>query len=122
MSSSDKRLFVALSLAPYEWFRTGKKRWELRRCRSQFTSRHVRTGRRVELRAGYGRSRPSLWGTITEVRLASSLAEFFELVPFRSVIPPAQSLNEAMTQASGILRIEADAIIQLIGFQVDLDG
>jgi hypothetical protein len=115
------RLFVPLSQEPFQWFSTGRKNWELRRHGRQFTERHVRVGRRVELRRGYSDPRASLWGTIDEVVIAGSIEIFFDLVPFRMVIPSAKTSGEAVATAAGILGLTPDAG-RVIGFRIDLDA
>ncbi|GMV04422.1 MAG: hypothetical protein AMXMBFR53_07020 [Gemmatimonadota bacterium] len=121
MEREEPRLFVALNTQPYEWFKSRAKSWELRRARRQFTTQHLRVGRRVELRAGYGRARPPLWGRIAAVHTAHSLEDFFSAVPFHLVIPSAPSVKSAIVSASQILGIEPLASVPLIGFRVTLD-
>jgi len=111
------RLFVPLATDPFRWFASGRKRWELRRLGRQYTPKHLRIGRRVELRRGYAVGE-SLWGTIDKVSEASSIREFFDIVPFDHVIPTAASLGEAVATAEGILGV---ADVPVIGFLVAVD-
>lgn len=117
----ERRLFVPLSSGPYEWFCSGRKTWELRKLRRQFTPKHVRLGRRVELRRGYSSKRDALWGTIVEVVQAEGLDEFFSKVPFRQVIPEVHSLSEAKEVATRILSIKEPRSEALLGFKVSID-
>lgn len=114
---ASDRLFVPLAGEPFTWFQRGQKRWELRRYGRQFTERHVITGRSVELRHGY-RSTASLWGSIVQVTIADNVKRFFELVPFREVIPVADSVEEAIAIANRILGTDGPAPV--LGFKVEL--
>src|SRR5947208_15927460 len=110
MPSSDRgprgtRLFVPLNSEPFQWFRSGKKRWELRRIGRQFSLAHVRLGRDVELRRGYSDAATAIWGTIARVVTASSLEEFFERVPFSQVVPSARSQAQAVKKSATILGV-----------------
>jgi ASC-1-like (ASCH) protein len=109
------RLFVALSEEPFEWFRSGHKKWELRKLGRQFTTKHVRIGRRVELRKGY-RGPASLWGEIVRVIEAPSIDQFFEQVPFEEVIPAARSRENAVEIASAILNVSPHTPV--LGFSI----
>jgi hypothetical protein len=63
MTAPTDRLFCPLTSEAFGWWKSGKKRIELRRGSPRWTRpRHVHPGRRVELRRGY--SGPSLWGRI----------------------------------------------------------
>lgn len=97
------RLFVPLSGEPYAWFESGEKKWELRRNSRQFTGEHVRPGRAVELRYGYGTSKPPLWGTIGRVKHVPSIEAALDVVPYKDVIPTAASCAEAIAIAKEIL-------------------
>ncbi len=113
-----QRLFVPLASEPFDWFADGSKRWELRRYGRQYTEKHLRVGRRVELRRGYGHGR-SLWGVITRVHRAPSLEDFLRTVDYREVLPTAESMDAARQRASEILRTSGtDAVI---GFEIRLD-
>jgi hypothetical protein len=96
------RLFVPLASEPFDWFIRGEKKWELRKFGRQYTPKHVRVGRQVELRRGY-RNKDILRGTIVEVIEAHSLEELFARVPFREVIPTASSVSDAVAVAGRIL-------------------
>jgi hypothetical protein len=119
-SPSTDRLFVPLATTPFEWFRTGQKRWELRRYGRQYTERHVIPGRRIELRKGYQAGADALWGTVARTVKAGSLHDFFELVPFNLVIPPARDQAEAIQIAVSILGINEFEPTPLFGFEVQL--
>ena len=112
------RLFVPLAGQPYAWFASGKKTWELRAKRGQFTEKHITLGRRVELRRGYS-TPDSLWGTVADAVVAPTIRAFFEQVPFREVLPEAKDLDHAVAQACSILGKPANTPV--IGFKVCLD-
>lgn len=116
------RLFVPLSSEPYAWFESGTKTWELRKAERQFTEKHLRPGRDVELRRGYSDPRNSLWGRISDVKRAKSVEQFFQSVPYRQVIPKAENRSEAISIAKRILNIEQSTNKDVIGFRVDLDS
>jgi hypothetical protein len=109
------RLFVALSDQPFAWFRSGQKKWELRRFGRQYTPKHVRVGRRVELRRGY-RGPDVLWGEILDVIEAAGIDDFFNKVHFKEVIPVADSREQAIKIATDILKIDRQT--PLLGFAV----
>jgi ASC-1-like (ASCH) protein len=112
------RVFVPLAKAPFRWFASGHKSWELRRRGRQYTQKHLIPGRRVELRCGYSDKRAALWGRISEVREAESLSQFFDAVDFREVIPEAASRAEAMETAADIL---GEDTFPVIGFRIEAD-
>jgi hypothetical protein len=111
------RLFVPLASEPFYWFLGGRKRWELRRLGRQYTPRHVKVGRPVELRRGYS-SKQALWGRITNVVQADDLCEFFQKVPYQQVIPVAQSLDEAIGIANSILDLKENT--RVLGFEIGI--
>jgi hypothetical protein len=114
------RLFVPLASDPHSWFLSGRKNWELRRLGRQYTERHVRPGRMVELRRGYSDKATSLWGVIDDVAVANTISSFFDAVPYAQVIPTAQSRDDAEAIAAQILGVAADSPVDVIGFQVRL--
>ena len=120
MESCD-RLFVPLTAEVYEWYRSGLKRWEIRRYGRQYTEKTVRLGRRVELRYGYSDRRRSLWGTIVRVDAAPTMDQFFEKAPYPLVIPTAGSLQEAICTAQRILNVSPDRGGPFLGFEVELE-
>jgi hypothetical protein len=122
MSSEEeiKRLFVPLASTPFEWFRTGLKRWELRRYGRQYTEQNIVPGREVELRRGYRSRADVLWGVVTRTIKATSLADFFDQVPFQLVIPTARDRSEAIDIAISILGTHAEEPAVLFGFEVEL--
>jgi len=111
------RLFVPLAKEPFSWFLKGQKLWELRRYGRQYTDAHIIPGRLVELRKGYS-SRDSLWGKVGRIVKSKNLTSFFEIVPFKDVIPTASSENEAIEIAENILGV--DDSVPLIGFEIQL--
>ena len=116
-----KRLFVPLSSEPYDWFRSGRKRWELRRYGRQYTSAHVKQGRQVELRRGYRSQEQALWGHIVRTVDASSLPSFFDEVPFQLVIPVAKTREEAVAFASSILGLAPNENARVLGFEIEVE-
>lgn len=77
---SAARLFVPLTAESFGWWKSGRKRWEVRRPARRWT-RDMNPGRRVELRRGY--SGPSLWGTLTGMSIDAPLRQLalFGLAP-----------------------------------------
>ncbi|WP_316196913.1 hypothetical protein [Bradyrhizobium sp. SZCCHNS3053] len=109
------RLFVPLAASPFNWFQSGQKKWELRRFGRQYTPKHVRVGRRVELRKGY-KGPESIWGEVLDVVEANGLDDFFNKVDFKEVIPVASTREDAVQIASDILRVGSST--PLLGFCV----
>lgn len=109
------RLFVPLADRPFSWFRSGEKKWELRRLGRQYTLKHVRIGRLVELRRGY-KGPDALWGEILNVIEASNIENFFNEVDFKDVIPVADSREHAIQIATDILKV--DRTTPVLGFAV----
>jgi hypothetical protein len=109
------RLFVPLADQPFAWFRSGRKKWELRRFGRQYTPKHVRIGRRVELRRGY-KGPDVLWGEILDVVEANGVDDFFSKVYFKDVIPVADTREQAVEIVTAILKV--DSMTHLLGFAV----
>lgn len=113
-----ERLFVPLATAPYRWFESGKKTWELRVKRGQYNTKNVRVGRPVELRRGYS-TPDSIMGTIAEVVEAENIRAFFDVVPWERVIcdPDVDQRWAAENHAAAILKTipKGQAVI---GFRV----
>lgn len=88
-TAGQDRLFVPLSAQAFEWWKSGRKRWEVREDAPRWSPKHVYAGRRVELRRGY--SGPSLWGTLTgHVVRAVSVLEMAKFgIPLAEVAPTA---------------------------------
>jgi ASC-1-like (ASCH) protein len=112
------RVFVPLADAPFRWFVSGRKRWELRRLGRQYTQKQLVPGRRVELRRGYNDKIAALWGRIAEVRVADNLSKFFDKVEFTQVIPEATTRADAVRIAAEII---GDASVPVIGFRIEPD-
>ena len=111
---------MPLSSAPFEWFCSGRKQWELRKRGRQYTRAHVRRGRDVELRRGYSDRDTALWGEIIDVIEAPSLEAFFVEVPWHAVLPESGSLEEAIAAARRILNLAPDEDAPVLGFKVEL--
>jgi hypothetical protein len=109
---------VPLASGPFRWFASGRKDWELRRLGRQYTPKHLVPGRRVELRKGYSDKAATVWGTLAEIIEAQGIAQFFDEVDFRKVIPDASDRDEALRTAAQILGSEKAPVI---GFRVDVD-
>jgi hypothetical protein len=88
-----QRLFVPLKSIAFDWFKSGGKRWELRRYGRAYTSKQLVRGRPVELRRGY--CGESLWGVIGDSVIGSSLNDILDVVDFRLIVPAAQSREDA---------------------------
>lgn len=116
------RLFVPLAADPFLWFRSGRKKWELRKKGRQYTVEHVRPGRDVELRRGYTDRDTALWGEIIDVFEADSVEAFFRTVPWSAVLPESCSLDEAISDAHRILNIAEGETTPVLGFKVALAG
>jgi hypothetical protein len=114
-------MFVPLATDPYNWFASGSKRWEVRRRKGAYGAEHVKVGRRVELRRGYRESSTSLWGTIEDVHLASTIAELLSDVPFGEVVPGAIDQGDAISIAAAILKVSPEEPDAFIAFRVRLD-
>lgn len=111
---ADDRLFVPLSTEPYRWFERGDKDVELRTTGGQFTRKHVREGRAVELRRGYSTD-DSLYGEVGEVRTFETLSAVFDAIDYQRILPEADSRTDALKQAREIV---GDAEEAFIAFQV----
>jgi hypothetical protein len=114
-----ERLFVPLASEPFQWFRSGTKRWELRRHGRQYTRDHVVEGRPVELRRGYRDAGGALHGVVGQVQTAPSVAAFFARVPYEEVVPSASCREDAVAIAARILAVEPDSPVEVIGFRVE---
>ena len=117
---SGDRLFVPLATAPFEWFQSGRKRWELRRYGRQYTEKYVLPGRPVELRRGYSDATNALWGKVVRTVKAGSLQQLFHEVPFNLVIPTAHTEAEAISISASFLRIAEYEPVNLLAFEIDL--
>lgn len=104
MSTAVKsRLFVPLASEPHRWFESGRKCWELRGAKAQYTANHVYVGRYVELRRGYSDRATALFGIITTVAQSDSIQGIFDSVPYSEVIPDTKSIEEAAEVATDIV-------------------
>jgi len=75
-------------------------------------------GRTVELRRGYSSKTDALWGTVAQTLRADSLEDFFDRVPFQTVMPTARDRDEAIQMAASILGISRVGPIPLFAFEV----
>jgi hypothetical protein len=112
------RLFVPLSSEPFNWFKSEKKRWELRRYGNKYTEKNIIPGRKVELRRGYSDPNQAIWGIIGRVIISNNLDEFFGIVNFSDVIPIVNSRIEAINLSMHILKIPLSESHKVIGFEV----
>jgi hypothetical protein len=116
-----RRLFVPLATVSYEWWLSGKKRWEIRRARGAFAVDKLAIGRRVELRRGYQDAESALWGTVTGVESAESLEALLWRVPALEVIPDAVDTQGAIARASEILAVSPRERTLFVAFRIDVD-
>lgn len=116
--SKPSRLFVPLSSAPFDWFASGEKLWELRRYGRRFNTAQLQVGRPVELRRGYNTC-DSIWGAVDTVVIAESISEFFQKVPFKQVIPTAEDVTTAVEIATDIIGSDDQKVI---GFRVSTNA
>ncbi len=112
------RVFIPLSKEPYEWFKCGFKKWELRRYGRQYTEKHIKTGKIVELRCGYSNASNAIWGTIKEVIICSSLNQVFEQINYSELIPIALDRKDAIEKSSKILNLASHKESQFIVFKI----
>lgn len=103
------RVFIPLSTEPFNWFSSGKKKWELRRLGGQYTYKNIYAGRVVELRKGY-RSSEALWGVINSVVTAVDIRSIFEAIgDYKAVVPVCDSLGDAVILAESIVGLNAQS-------------
>lgn len=113
---------MPLASEPYRWFQSGRKHWELRKNARQFTERHVRPGRSVELRLGYRDSQSAIWGEIVEVVSAPSLRVFFQQVDWRTVLPECLNMQNAIETAQRILNLPEGTSVPVVGFKINVQS
>jgi ASC-1-like (ASCH) protein len=111
------RLFVPLSSEPYNWFKNGRKKWELRTYGQGFTEDHVYYNRHVELRKGYSTDQ-SIWGKIEYVVIQESFKDILDTIPYYEIFPEATSNKEAQEQFKNIID-QRMTESQLIAFKVN---
>lgn len=109
------RLFVPLRADAFRWFESGTKRYELRRLGRQYSERLVVEGRPVELRFGY--SGKSLRGRIGLVLMGESIRMMLSNVGYKTVVPPASNLDDAVRIAEDFVGASGPFIL----FEVKLD-
>jgi hypothetical protein len=113
------RLFVPLAAFCWEQFGLGKT-VEVRCRRGQWLPKHVRVGRRVELRRGY--SGPSKWGTIIKVAEATSVHDLMCKMPWRKMMPYAHNSAEAEQWTSNEFNLLSPKYpYPLLAFEMTLD-
>jgi ASC-1-like (ASCH) protein len=112
------RVFVPLAKEPYNWFASGRKKWELRRCIRQYSDKNIQTGKVVELRCGYSDPSKAIWGVIEETRIYGSLNNVFEDINYDEIIPIASNLGQAIDLTNEILNLESYHNTRLIAFKV----
>jgi hypothetical protein len=113
------RVFVPLAAFCFEQFSCGKT-IEVRRRLGSFQFKHVRVGRRVELRRGY--SGPSRWGTVKSVWEISSINDLLLKMPWRNVFPYATSRREAELMGCQEFTLQSHHDkVPLLAFEVTLD-
>jgi hypothetical protein len=113
------RLFVPLTAFCFEQFSCGKI-VEVRRRRGQWLPKHVRVGRRVELRRGY--SGPARWATVTAVFEARNINDLLVQVPYRKIFPYATTWSEAERMACHEFSVLSHKEgLPLVAFELKLD-
>ena len=90
------RVFIPLNTSAYEWFDSGKKKWELRKYGRQYTEKNIYKGRIVELRKGYSNPSTAIWGVVNKVIVFNSIVDIFDNVEFEEIIPVAKNKKEAI--------------------------
>ncbi len=109
------RLYVPLTAEAYGWYKSGGKRYELRKHGRQFREKYVYTGRLVQLRRGH--SGESTWGAVGEV-IVGTIEEIFSTIDYRKIIPIANSREEAIRKSK---EFGLDNNTECIAFEVLLE-
>lgn len=110
-----KKLFVPLRSKPFQWFKSGRKEWELRGINSRFNEQTVRTERPVELRKGYNGE--SVLGKIDSYRIFEDLEKIPKSMDIQKIIPPASNKEEFLKKGRELLK-DYD---RFIVFKIKLD-
>lgn len=109
------RLFVSLKSKPFQWFKSGDKKWEIRGINSNFNEKTVREGREVELRKGYNGE--SLWGKITRVEAFHRISEIPKKIEIKKIIPSTSDEKEFEDEIESLL----SSYDEFIAFEVVLN-
>jgi len=86
------RLFVALKSEAFEWFKSGKKKWELRGINNNFNTKTAIVGRKVEISKGYSGKR--MQGRITARHIFDNMEDISRRINFQDIIPVANDESE----------------------------
>lgn len=113
------RIFVPLASNPYDWFLSGKKRWELRRYGRQYTEKHIKIGKVVELRCGYNNRKKAVWGIIEDIQYFGSLSDVFQNINYKEIIPISENIEDAKELTGKILNLNIHDDIKLIAFKIN---
>jgi len=89
-----KPLFLVLARRPYDWFKKGFKKYELREEKIKYNKDTVISGRRVIVQRNQ-KNEGKFTGKIGKVK-RGSLKFILNHVPFKQIVPPAKSKNEAI--------------------------
>jgi|SRR3989338_6354171 len=96
-------LHVVLAYKPFDEFEGGRKTFEIRKCRGNFSENKVYEGRRVQLRRGY--TQTTISGRIGRV-VTGNLEEIFEQVNHKLIVPISLSPEHSKAIISTYLKIE----------------
>lgn len=109
------RLFVPLKTEPFNWFKSGKKKYELRNQVGQYNKNQIITGRKVELRRGYS-TNDKLFGTIGKVIWCENINDVFNQINYSEILPNASNLELAKKEIYKMLKDD----VEFVAFEVIL--
>ena len=112
------RVFVPLSTIPYNWFKNGNKKWELRRYSRQYTEKNIVKNRLVELRCGYSNKEKAIWGIITDFYIYKNIESIYQNINFKEITPEALNEIEAIETSKEILNITKYIDSKFIVFKI----
>lgn len=89
-----KPLFLVLARKPYDWFKKGHKKYELREEKIKYNRDMVISGRKVIVQKNQ-KNEGRFTGKIGKVK-RGSLKYILNHIPYKQIIPVAKSKNEAV--------------------------
>jgi hypothetical protein len=98
-----KPLFLPVTSEVYEWYHHGKS-WEIRPYRKLYTEKSVFNGRKVTVSRGYTKDR--FKGVIDREPIVGTLEDILVQVPYDSLIPVAESNEEARAVILDLTNVE----------------
>ena len=104
------RLFVPLKTEPFNWFKSGKKKYELRNQVGQYNKNQIITGRKVELRRGYS-TNDKLFGKIGQVVWAENIDDIYNQIEYSKIIPKALNLDDAKQEVFKMLKNNVGLVV-----------